>query len=88
MSWDKFCATTDDSYFFASDEIKKIYKQKISDFCLARNLTKQLPKPSYVICRKCLSNKIWLDNKQVRSGDEGPTTFAQCSNCNSKWTMS
>ena len=87
MSWQTFCSTVDDSYFFTSDEIKNAFRQKIVDFHSTQNLTRAAPKPSYVTCRKCNSNSIWLDVKQVRSGDEGATTFAECSKCKAKWTM-
>ena len=38
-------------------------------------------------CHKCGSNKIFLFQKQVRSADEGMTTFATCSQCGSKWSQ-
>jgi len=44
-----------------------------------------IPKPSYLICSKCDSNLIWIETKQVRSFDEGETSFMQCYNCNYKW---
>jgi DNA-directed RNA polymerase subunit M/transcription elongation factor TFIIS len=35
----------------------------------------------------CGSNKIFLFQKQVRSADEGMTTFATCSDCGRKWSQ-
>lgn len=35
-------------------------------------------------CR-CGSKRVFSYSKQVRSGDEGFTTFAQCMACKSKW---
>lgn len=36
-------------------------------------------------CHKCNGFKIISYQKQVRSADEGLTTFAQCSTCGNKW---
>jgi DNA-directed RNA polymerase subunit M/transcription elongation factor TFIIS len=37
-------------------------------------------------CKKCGSRRVFSYGKQVRSGDEATTTFAQCIECKSKWT--
>lgn len=37
-------------------------------------------------CGRCNSKKTISFQKQVRSADEGSTTFAQCVECNFKWT--
>jgi DNA-directed RNA polymerase subunit M/transcription elongation factor TFIIS/DNA-directed RNA polymerase subunit H (RpoH/RPB5) len=37
-------------------------------------------------CNRCGSKKVYTYSKQVRSGDEGYTTFAECINCKLKWT--
>lgn len=36
-------------------------------------------------CFKCKSKKIISFQKQIRSADEGITTFSQCSECGNKW---
>lgn len=37
-------------------------------------------------CGRCNSKKTISFQKQIRSADEGSTTFAQCVECNLKWT--
>lgn len=37
---------------------------------------------------KCGSKRVFSYTKQVRSGDESMTTFAQCIACKAKWTYS
>lgn len=37
---------------------------------------------------KCGSKRVFSYSKQVRSGDESSTTFAQCVVCKSKWVYS
>lgn len=87
-SWQRFCAQdNNDSYLYANVQLSACYRQKLCEFRACENMHRQLPKASYVQCRKCNSNLIWLDVLQVRSGDEGATTFAECSNCKFKWTM-
>lgn len=39
-------------------------------------------------CGKCHSKRTYTYQKQVRSCDESSTTFAQCMNCNTRWTYS
>ena len=39
-------------------------------------------------CNKCGSKRVYSYSKQVRSGDEGTTVYAQCVACKSKWTHS
>jgi DNA-directed RNA polymerase subunit M/transcription elongation factor TFIIS len=36
-------------------------------------------------CNKCGSKKVYSYSKQIRSGDEGFTTFANCISCKAKW---
>ena len=38
-------------------------------------------------CNKCGSKKTYSQSKQVRSADEGFTTFCMCSNCGAKWRI-
>lgn len=44
------------------------------------------PIPTHYVCNKCKSNLIWINVKQTRSGDEGQTTFCECSECGHKWS--
>lgn len=37
-------------------------------------------------CYKCMSKRIRVIYRQVRSGDEGETGFFECSECGNKWT--
>jgi DNA-directed RNA polymerase subunit M/transcription elongation factor TFIIS len=41
-----------------------------------------------VRCRKCGSDEITWEEKQVRSADEGATIFAACSKCKNRWVLS
>ena len=36
-------------------------------------------------CGKCGSKKVFSFQKQTRSRDEAPTTFAKCSKCFNSW---
>lgn len=38
-------------------------------------------------CDKCGSKKTYSHQKQVRSADEGFTTFCYCVNCGAKWRI-
>jgi DNA-directed RNA polymerase subunit M/transcription elongation factor TFIIS len=38
-------------------------------------------------CTKCGSMKTFSSQKQVRSGDEGFSTFCACVNCGAKWRI-
>ena len=40
-----------------------------------------------VSCPKCFKNKTFSYSKQVRSSDEGFTTFNLCISCNNKWRI-
>lgn len=39
-------------------------------------------------CLKCHSEKAYIYQRQSRSSDEPMTTYAQCVECNAKWTYS
>jgi DNA-directed RNA polymerase subunit M/transcription elongation factor TFIIS len=38
-------------------------------------------------CHKCNSKRVFSYAKQVRSGDESTSIFAQCVNCKAKWVV-
>lgn len=38
-------------------------------------------------CPSCKSNRIIINQKQLRSGDEAADTFALCSRCNYSWKI-
>ncbi len=38
-------------------------------------------------CNKCGSMRTFSSQKQVRSGDEGFSTFCACANCGAKWRI-
>jgi DNA-directed RNA polymerase subunit M/transcription elongation factor TFIIS len=38
-------------------------------------------------CNKCGSKKTYSQSKQVRSADEGFSTFCMCANCGAKWRI-
>lgn len=64
------------------ENYKKLQKEK-DDF---------LDKPidvdeSIMDCPKCKSKKTYSYSKQVRSSDEGFTTFSFCFNCQNKWRI-
>jgi DNA-directed RNA polymerase subunit M/transcription elongation factor TFIIS len=44
--------------------------------------------PGALTCGKCGSNRIKMRAQQTRSGDEGQTVFAMCSQCYNKWSTS
>lgn len=71
-------------YFFSNipaDEIIEFIKSHTKKY------DDMLPKSSFVIC-SCGSDKVWVDNLQTRSGDEGFTCFFKCSLCKKRWTAS
>lgn len=81
MSWDKF-VNSDITYYnidipesrntktvFLDEQYKKEYNA---------------PKESHATC-KCGSKRIWISDKQTRSGDEGSTIFYLCHDCRSSW---
>jgi len=38
-------------------------------------------------CRKCKSDETYFTQAQTRGGDEGMTTFVECSVCHYRWKM-
>lgn len=38
-------------------------------------------------CQKCGSNRTFSSSKQVRSADEGFTTFCRCAQCGANWRI-
>jgi DNA-directed RNA polymerase subunit M/transcription elongation factor TFIIS len=83
MSWNKFCTINDD-YNNCLLKFDCLYF-KLQQECQKNSAILQKPKASYATCHKCKSNKIWIDDRQVRSGDEGSTAFFKCSECNHEW---
>ncbi len=43
---------------------------------------------SDIVCKKCKSNAITVEQKQTRSADEGATVFFTCTACGSRWKIS
>lgn len=41
---------------------------------------------SYINCKKCKKYQVDIKTKQVRSADEGETTFYKCRNCGYQWS--
>lgn len=42
---------------------------------------------TFIQCRKCKSTDVIYESRQVRSADEGTTTFCICKQCGQKWTI-
>lgn len=81
MSWHNFVNSPDvESYLFPQSGLY------LTEVNLARPAQILAPKPAYIVCKKCNSNQIWIDVQQVRSGDEGSTSFFTCHNCKAKWS--
>lgn len=38
-----------------------------------------------VYCPKCKSDNVHVEQKQIRSADEGATNFYECLDCHHKW---
>lgn len=38
-------------------------------------------------CKKCQSDNVYSESRQVRSGDEAMTIFYTCLNCGNKWKV-
>ena len=45
------------------------------------------PKHSELICNRCLSRSIAIQQQQTRSADEGMTVFCTCKKCGMRWKM-
>lgn len=86
MSWYKFCNDSELYNGLYKDAIE-YSKQIFNEYNDKKNKIPLEPKPSHLQCKKCGSKKIWIDIRQVRSSDEGATTFCQCHDCKSKWTI-
>lgn len=86
MSWHNFC-TGPKLYNKYFQDASAFAEEIMSEHMSKKNIQTQEPKPSHITCKNCGSNKIWIDVKQVRSGDEGATTFCKCFVCNKRWTM-
>jgi DNA-directed RNA polymerase subunit M/transcription elongation factor TFIIS len=63
-------------------EVKKIQHEK-DDFISNPFVVEE----GAITCDKCKSNRTYSYSKQVRSADEGFTTFVTCANCNAKWRI-
>jgi DNA-directed RNA polymerase subunit M/transcription elongation factor TFIIS len=66
----------------AFDEIK--FKQKEKEEYLSKPIEVE---EGVFTCEKCQSKKTYSHSKQVRSSDEGFTTFVFCLNCGLKWKI-
>jgi DNA-directed RNA polymerase subunit M/transcription elongation factor TFIIS len=64
------------------DEIK--FKQKEKEEYLSKPIEVE---EGVFTCEKCQSKKTYSHSKQVRSSDEGFTTFVFCLNCGQKWRI-
>ena len=42
-------------------------------------------KDAAVVCKRCKSNKLTIQQKQTRSADEGATVFFTCKECSFSW---
>lgn len=40
-----------------------------------------------VVCSRCHSDNVFVETKQLRSGDEGATNLYTCLRCGSKWKV-
>ena len=41
----------------------------------------------FLKCRRCKSTDVAFDQKQIRAGDEGMTSFCTCNACGARWKM-
>lgn len=68
---------------------------EMEEFCLCDNWIDLVQKYQKVVREpiathmkcKCGSNKIQIDTKQVRSGDEGQSCFCSCQSCGAMWRI-
>lgn len=60
---------------------KQMLQEKYNDINVAEGYDSSLK------CRRCNSNDISWDQKQVRGADESMTIFCSCSTCGNRWTM-
>jgi DNA-directed RNA polymerase subunit M/transcription elongation factor TFIIS len=79
MSWDNFCQDQSNYNFLILPNIS-INKN------VALKINK--PEPTFMNCKKCNSNLIFIETKQTRRGDEGQTVFCKCYDCGKTWSSS
>lgn len=63
---------------------EKVKKDPMEDVVVADKEVTALPKTKK-ICPKCGNNEAYWWTQQTRSGDEPPTRFYQCTNCEHNW---
>jgi hypothetical protein len=62
-----------------------IEKRKMED--AMTESTREKSAAAFITCRRCKSNEVDTDAKQLRGADEPMTVFACCRGCGNRWTL-
>jgi DNA-directed RNA polymerase subunit M/transcription elongation factor TFIIS len=61
-------------------------KRRMED-ALAAESVREKSAAAFITCRRCKSNEVDTDAKQLRGADEPMTVFACCRGCGNRWTL-
>lgn len=72
-----------------TDWIQEIVLEDLKDIDLTPYKTKvvnvMIKNTVNIHCKKCKSDNVYVNSKQVRSADEATTKFYTCLDCGQKW---
>lgn len=65
----------------------KLYKTVPISAFITEAIVTRVKNTVGVICRKCGSDNVYSESRQLRSGDEAASILYACLNCNHKWRV-
>lgn len=74
--------------YSTQDEINKtLYKNVPISAFIQDTINTKIKNTVGVYCKKCGSDNVFSESRQVRSADEATTVFFTCLTCGNKWKM-
>ena len=79
-----------------TEQPKNIVQQKINDKLyktvpisafITESINTKVKNTVGIICRKCNSDQVYSESRQLRSGDEAASILYSCLNCGAKWRV-
>ena len=78
--WDRHCGKSLQMIYNSLKDKKYVWEWYSTD-----KVEPEIVQPGALQCPKCSDRRIKTRTRQTRSGDEGQTVFAGCSECKYQW---